>query len=75
MCPACVLTIGGGLLIAKKFGVNDVVIIGFLTIIFSIISDIILRKLNHGKVLFPYQRIFFSAVILFITILMVQFLL
>ena len=66
MCPACVLTIGGGLLIAKKFGVNDVVIIGFLTIIFSIISDIILRKPNHGKVFFPYQRLIISFISLLI---------
>ena len=66
MCPACVLTIAGGLLIAKKFGVNDVVIIGFLTIIFSIISDIILRKLNHGKVFFPYQRLIISFISLLI---------
>ena len=68
MCLACVLTIAGGLLIAKKFGVNDVVIIGFLTIIFSIISDIILRKLNHGKVFFPYQRL----IIPFISLLIVK---
>ena len=66
MCLACVLTIAGGLLIAKKFGVNDVVIIGFLTIIFSIISDIILRKLNHGKVFFPYQRLIISFISLLI---------
>lgn len=75
MCPACVLTIGGGLLLAKKLGVNDILTIGLLTILFSLLIDIVLRKINHGKVFIPYQKIIVSAVILFITILLAQFLL
>jgi hypothetical protein len=75
MCPACIITIGGGLLIAKKIGVNDILLIGLVSILFSLLTDILLRKINHGKVFFPYQRIIMSVVILFITILLVQFLL
>ena len=75
MCPACILTIGGGLLIAKKLGVNDLLAIGVVTFIFSIILDKFLRSLNHGKVFFPYQRIIIPAVLLFIAILLSKFLL
>jgi hypothetical protein len=67
--------IGGGLLIANKFKINNLLVIGLVTIFFSVIADIVLRKINHGKVFFPYQRIIISAVILFITILLAQFLL
>jgi len=69
MCPACFITIGTGLLIAKKFGVDDVLIIGLLTIILSIVVDIFLRKINNGKVFFPYQRIIMSALILLLLVL------
>ncbi|MFA6081000.1 MAG: hypothetical protein WC741_01155 [Patescibacteria group bacterium] len=75
MCPACIIAISGGLLIANKFGINNLLIIGLATIFLSMITNIVLRKINHGKVFFPYQRIIVSAVILFITILLVQFLL
>jgi hypothetical protein len=75
MCPACIITIGSGLLIAKKFGINNILIIGLVSFFLSVITDIALRKINHGKVFFPYQRIIVSVVILFITILLVQFLL
>jgi len=64
MCPACIITVGGGLLLAKKIGINDILAIGLLTIFLSLISDIILRKLNHGKVFFSYQRIVVSVSIL-----------
>lgn len=64
MCPACVFTIGGGLLIAKKLGINDILTIGVLTIILSVIIDFILRKINHGKVFFNYQKIIISILIL-----------
>lgn len=70
MCPACVITIGGGLLLAKKLGVNDLVLIGLLTVFLSLITDKILRKINHGKVFFPYQRIVVSFLLLLIVILL-----
>ncbi|MEK7522496.1 MAG: hypothetical protein AAB788_04330 [Patescibacteria group bacterium] len=70
MCPACILTIGGGLLIAKKLGVNDILAISLLTILLSIILDVILRKFNHGKVFFPYQRVVISTLILLIVMLL-----
>jgi len=69
MCPACIITIGGGLLIAKKLGVNDILAIGLLTVFLSLTTDIILRKINKGKVFFPYQRIILSTVILLIVII------
>lgn len=75
MCPACVITIGSGLLIAKKFGINNLLVIALITTFFSVIADIALRKINHGKVFFPYQRIIMSLFVLFITILLAQFLL
>ncbi|MFA6533034.1 MAG: hypothetical protein WCT22_03490 [Patescibacteria group bacterium] len=75
MCPACIIAISGGLLIANKFGINNLLVIGLATIFLSVITDIILRKINHGKVFFSYQRIIISVVILFITILLAQFLL
>jgi len=68
MCPACILTIGGGLLIAKKLGVNDILVIGLLTILLSIILDLILRKYNCGKVFSPYQRLIIS----FVSLLMIM---
>lgn len=70
MCPACILTIGGGLLIAKKLGVNDVLVIGLLTILLSIILDLILRKYNCGKVFFPYQRVIIAIALLLTVILL-----
>ncbi|MFH0979364.1 MAG: hypothetical protein V1803_00205 [Candidatus Roizmanbacteria bacterium] len=75
MCPACFLTIGGGLLIAKKLGVNNLLIIGLITLTFSIILDKLLRFFNKGKALFAYQKIVIPILILFITILVAEFLL
>jgi len=75
MCPVCVLTIGGGLLIAKKLGINDIFTIGLITIFLSITSDIILRKINHGEIFFPYQRVIITIVFLLITIVIAKFLL
>ncbi|MCL4364113.1 hypothetical protein M1328_02635 [Patescibacteria group bacterium] len=75
MCPTCVLTIGAGLLIARKLGVNDVISIGVITVIFSYLLDILTRKINKGKVFFPYQRIFIPIVILLISIFVAKFLL
>lgn len=69
MCPACILTIGGGLLIAKKLGVNDIFAVGIFTFILSFIFDIVSRKLNHGKVFFPYQRILVTVLILLLIII------
>lgn len=75
MCPACIITIGGGLLLAKNIGIDNLLLIGLVSILFSLLTDILLRKINNGKAFFPYQRIIMSLVILFITILLVQFLL
>ncbi len=74
MCLACVITIGGGLLLAKKLGVNDLVLIGLLTVFLSLATDIILRKINNGKVFFPYQKIIASLLILLIIIILFRFL-
>jgi len=75
MCPACFLTIGGGLLIAKKLGVNGILVIGLITVIFSIILDKFLRFFNRGKALFSYQKVVIPIVLLFISILVAKFLL
>ena len=75
MCPACFLTIGGGLLIAKKLGVNNVLAIGLFTLIFSYILDKLLSFFNKRKVFFRYQRVIIPTLILFITILVAKFLL
>lgn len=69
MCPACIITIGGGLLVAKKLGINDVLAIGLVTIFLSIVVDILLRNINYGKAFFSYQRIVVSIVILLIATL------
>ena len=69
MCPVCLITIGGGLFIAKKLGVNDLVLIGLLTIFLSLITDKLLRKINHGKVFFPYQKVVIPLVYLLVVIL------
>ena len=66
MCPACIITIGGGLLIAKKLGVSDILTIGLLTVIFSFIIDIFLRKINRGKLIFNYQRVIIPVILLII---------
>ncbi len=75
MCPACFLTIGGGLLLSRGLDINNILIISLVTIFLSIVSDIFLRKFNHGKVFFPYQRIVVSAILLFIAIFVAKFLL
>lgn len=69
MCPACIVTIGGGLFLAKKLGINDLVLIGLLTVFLSLLTDKLLRKINHGKVFFPYQRVLMSFLLLLIVIL------
>ncbi|MFA5770527.1 MAG: hypothetical protein WC894_03490 [Patescibacteria group bacterium] len=75
MCPTCVLTIGGGLLLANKLGVNNLFMIGLFTVILSLVIDVLLRKINHGKVFFPYQRVIIPILLLFITIAIAKFLL
>ncbi|MBI5127514.1 hypothetical protein HZA76_03625 [Candidatus Roizmanbacteria bacterium] len=75
MCPACILTIGGGLLVAKKLGVNYVLAIGLITIVFSFILDKFLRKMNDGKVFFPYQKIVIPLILLLIAFVVAKFLL
>lgn len=70
MCPACIITIGGGLLLAKRLGINDILAIGLMTIFLSIIADIILRKINKGKVFFPYQRVIITIALLLTVILL-----
>lgn len=75
MCPACILTIGGGMLIAKKLGINEFIAIGLLVLIFSVIIDKFLRSQNKGKVFFPYQKVIIPVILLFIAILLAKFLL
>ena len=75
MCPTCVLTIGTGLLIARRFGINDILSIGIITVIISFLIDFMTRRVNKGKVFFPYQRIVVTAVVLLITIFVAKFLL
>lgn len=73
MCPACVIAIGGGLLLAKKLGVNDLVLIGLLTVFLSLFTDKLLRKINHGKVFFPYQKVVVPIILLLLVILIFQY--
>lgn len=70
MCPACILTIGGGLLIARKLGISDIFSIGLITIILSFIADIVLRKINKGKPFFIYQKLVFTLLLLIILIIL-----
>ncbi len=63
------------MLIAKKLGVNFVLAIGLITVIFSFILDKFLRKMNNGKVFFPYQKVVIPVVLLFIAVLVSKFLL
>ena len=69
MCPACIIAIGGGLLFAKNLGVSNLLIIGLLTIFLSLITDKSLRKINHGKVFFPYQKVVIPLLYLLIVTL------
>lgn len=69
MCPACIITIGGGLLFAKKLGVNDLVLIGLLTVSLSLLTDKLLRKINNKKVFFPYQKVVIPLVYLLVVTL------
>ena len=73
MCPACIITIGGGLLFARNFGINNLFIIGVLTVFLSLATDVILRKINHGKVFFPYQRVVMTVVIMLVISLALNF--
>lgn len=75
MCPACIITIGGGLLLAKNLGVNNLFFIGLFTILLSLLTDKLLRKINRGKVFFPYQRMIIPIALLLITIAIAKFLL
>lgn len=75
MCPACIITIGGGLLLAKNLGVNNLLFIGLFTILLSLLTDKLLRKINRGKVFFPYQRMIIPIALLLITIAIAKFLL
>lgn len=66
MCPACVITIGGGLLLAKNLGVSNLLIIGLFTVLLSLLTDKLLRKINNKKVFFPYQKIVIPLVYLLV---------
>jgi hypothetical protein len=72
MCPACVLTIGGGLLIARRLGINNLFAIGILTVLLSLFLDIAFRKINKGKALFNYQRIIIPIVLLIVISIIFQ---
>jgi hypothetical protein len=69
MCPACVITIGGGLWLAKSLGVNHLVLIGLLVVFLSLITDKLLKKINHGKVFFSYQKVVIPLVYLLVVTL------
>jgi len=73
MCPACILTIGGGLLLAKRLGINDIFLIGILTVLLSLFLDIVFRKINKGKALFNYQRVIIPIIILTILSIIFKF--
>lgn len=73
MCPACILTIGGGLLLAKRLGINNIFAIGILTVLLSLFLDTMLRKINKGKALFDYQRVIIPVILLTIIMIMFQF--
>jgi len=73
MCPACILTIGGGLLLAKRLGINNIFLIGILSILLSSFLDIVFRKINKGKALFNYQRVIISIIILTIVSIIFKF--
>lgn len=130
-CPVCIVTVGGGLFIAEKLGIDSFLVsiwlsalncaiayylatkfkkpilksgyfwsivfylmtvfyldisrqldssliglsIGLIIAIFSIQLDAIIKNLNHGKVLFYYQKVIIPLVILIIaTIITKRFL-
>lgn len=75
MCPACILTISSGVLVAKKLGINEALAIGLIVFIFSFLLDKFLRSHNKGKSFFPYQKIIIPTILLFIAILIAKFLL
>ena len=56
-------------MLAKKLGVDNLVLIGLLTVFLSLITNILLNKINHGKVFFPYQKVVISIVYLLLLIL------
>ena len=72
MCPACIITIGGGLLLAKNLGISNLLFIGLFTILLSLTTDKLLRKINHGKVFFPYQKVVIPLVYLLVVILILM---
>jgi len=72
MCPACAITIVGGLFVAKKLGVSDILLIGALTVFLSIIIDKVSRMINKGKAIFSYQKIIIPIIILIILSLVFQ---
>ena len=73
MCPACIITIGGGLLLAKNLGVSNLLLIGLFTILLSLTTDKLLRKINHGKVFFLYKKIVIPIILLLIVTLIFQY--
>lgn len=75
MCPVCFVTIGGGLLIARKFGVNQLFFVGLITILLSMLVDLLISKVSKGKHLFPFQKVVISAVILILVTVSSYFLL
>lgn len=75
MCPTCVLTIGAGLLIARRLGINDILSIGIITVVLSYLIDKFTRKINKGKVFFPYQRVVVPILIISISIFVAKYLL
>ena len=72
MCPACIVTIGGGLLLMKDLNINTILISVVSTMSLSFLIDFFLRKFNQGKVLFPYQRVFLTVTILLVIILLIN---
>ena len=63
------------MLVAKKLGLNDVLAIGVVVLVFSLILDKFLRLVNKGKALFPYQKIIIPFIFLSVAILMAKFVL
>jgi hypothetical protein len=68
-CPVCIVTVGGGLLIAKKFGIDDVLVSLWIGGLNTVIALFLASKFKNKLLKNPY---FLSVLFLVLTLITFQ---
>ena len=70
-CPVCIVTVGGGMLIAKKLGIDDLLVSIWISALNTAISFYLASKFQNDKMMFKkiFSNPWFLSILLFATTL------